>query len=307
MGGVGYLGRNVPDARVLVLAAARPAELGGNDAAMHALLRLEQETLLERLELNPLDRKAVSDLAAAVLDDLPPAPLVDWLAERSQGNPLFAIGLLQALLDEGGDLSAPTLRSLPEELAERVAGTTRGLDESELATLEALSTVGRRVAFRDLVAFTGLPIDRLPATLERLARSRLVVEVERGPDLSYEIAHPLIEEAIYERIGGARRRGLHRLVGRALLADGRLGEAAPHFVRSAEIGDRETIGVLRDAVRQAEGRGAYREALTILDALVELVPADDERWLDILNALSWRAEWSWITAPTPTRCSGSGQ
>jgi ATP/maltotriose-dependent transcriptional regulator MalT len=183
------------------------------------------------------------------------------------------------------------LRSMPEELAERVAGTLKGFDEAGLATLEALATVGRRVAFRDLVTVTGLPIDRLPATLEQLVHSRLVVEVERGRDLSYEIAHPLVEEAIYERIGKARRRGLHRLIGRALLTDGRLGEAAPHFTRSAEIGDQEAIGALRDAVRQAEGRGAYREALAVLDALVELVPAGDKRWLEVLNALSWKAEW----------------
>jgi DNA-binding CsgD family transcriptional regulator len=288
---LGYLARNIPDARVLVIAAARPAELSENESAMNVLLGLEQEALLERLELGALDREATSDLAAAVLDDLPPAALVDWLAERARGNPLFALGLLQALLDEGADLSAPALRSLPEELTERIAGTARNLDEPELATLEALATVGRRVAFRDLVTFTGLPIDRLPATLERLVRSRLVIEVERGSNLGYEIAHPLIADALYERIGGARRRGVHRLIGRALRAEGRLGEAAPHFARSAEVGDQEAIEALRDAVGQAESRGAYREALTILDALVDLVRADDERWLEILNALSWNAEW----------------
>jgi DNA-binding CsgD family transcriptional regulator/tetratricopeptide (TPR) repeat protein len=288
---LGYLARNIQHARVLVLIAARPAELSENETAMDVLLGLEQEALLERLELAALDREAVSDLARALLNDLPPAPLVDWLAERSRGNPLFALGLLQALLDEDADLSAPALRSLPEELAERVAATARGLDEPELATLEALAIVERRVAFRDLVSFTGLPIDRLPTTLERLVRSRLVVEIERGPELGYEIAHPLMAEAIYERIGGARRRGLHRLIGRALRAEDRFGEAAPHYARSAEVGDQEAIDALRDAVRQAEERGAYREALTILDALVELVPADDERWLDILTALSWNAEW----------------
>src|SRR4029453_2568244 len=85
--------------------------------------------------------------------------------------------------------------------------------------------------------------------------------------------------------------GLHRLIGRALLAAGRLGEAAPHFDRSAVVGDEEAIEVLRDAVRQAEGRGAYRAALKILAELVELIPSGDERWLDVLEALSWGADW----------------
>jgi DNA-binding CsgD family transcriptional regulator len=288
---LGYLVRNLSDARVLVLAAARPAELSENDAATDLVLGLEQEALLKRLEPRALDQGALSDLAEAVLNDLPPEALLDWLAERSRGNPLFALGLLQALMDEGSDPSAPQLRSLPEELAERVAARVRGLDEPELATLEALATAGRQVEFRDLVAFTGLPIDRLPATLERLVRSRLVSEEELGRELSYEVAHPLIEEAIYQRIGGARRRGLHRLIGRTLLAAGRLGEAAPHFARSAEVGDQQAIEALRNAVRQAEQRGAYPEALTILDALVGLIPPGDERWLDVLDALSWGADW----------------
>ena len=74
-------------------------------------------------------------------------------------------------------------------------------------------------------------------------------------------------------------------------AAGRLGEAAPHFARSAEVGDTEAIEALSDGVRDAEERGAYRESLTILGALVELIPTGDERWLDVLYALAWRAEW----------------
>ena len=55
-------------------------------------------------------------------------------------------------------------------------------------------------------------------------------------------------EAIYQGISAGRRRRLHREVGRRLLAAGRLGEAAPHFVAAADPGDDEAVGVLRDAV-----------------------------------------------------------
>jgi DNA-binding CsgD family transcriptional regulator len=84
---------------------------------------------------------------------------------------------------------------------------------------------------------------------------------------------------------------MHRRIGRVLLASGRLAEAAPHFAQSAAIGDDEAIGALRDAMEQAESREAYREALTILGVLVELIPAGDQRWLDVLRVLSSRAEW----------------
>ena len=288
---LGYLASTIGAARVLVLAAARPAELAENPAALQMSLQLEQDGALRRLELPPLDPMALTELAGAALNDLPSSALVEWLTERSRGNALFALGLLQALLDEGADLSAPALRRFPEALAERVAVRVRNLDEAATATLETLATIGRRVDLRDFVGLSGLPADRLALILERLVRSRLVSEQERGHELTYEVAHPLIQEAIYERIGAARRRGLHRVIGRTLLAADRLGEAAAHFACSAEVGDDEAIAALRDAVRQAEDRGAYREALTILDALVDLVPAGDERWLGVLEALHWQAEW----------------
>ena len=226
-----------------------------------------------------------------VLEEVPPRPLVDWLADRSRGNPLFALGLLQALIDEGADLSAPVLHAIPEALAERVGQMMRGLDEPELAALEALAIAQGHMEPHDLVALTGLPIKRLAVCLGELLRLRMVAEGQRGRELTYEIAHPLIQHSIYERIGVARRRGMHRRIGRVLLESGRLGEAAPHFAESAAIGDEEAIGALRDAMRQAESREAYREALTILGVLVELIPADDQRWLDVLRALSRRAEW----------------
>jgi len=286
-----YLAHNLQERRLLVVAAARPAELAKNETGTEVLLGLEQEGALQRRHLRPLDGEALADLAKAVLEEVPPKPLLDWLADRSRGNALFALGLLQALIDEGADLSAPVLHSIPEELAERVGQRMRGLDERELAALEALAIAEGRVELHDLVALTGLPIARLAVGLEELVRLRMVAEGKRGREVTYEIAHPLIQQSIYERIGLARRQGMHRRIGRVLLASGRLAEAAPHFAQSAAIGDDEAIGALRDAMQQAESREAYREALTILGVLVELIPAGDQRWLDVLRVLSSRAEW----------------
>src|SRR5207237_7090907 len=42
---------------------------------------------------------------------------------------------------------------------------------------------------------------------------------------------------------------------------------------------------------QAEWRAAFQEALTILAALVELLPAGDPRWAEVVEALSWDAQW----------------
>jgi DNA-binding CsgD family transcriptional regulator len=286
-----YLGHNLVGAPVLVLMAARPAELGEHPVAAKLLFNLEQEDLLVRLEVRPLDAGAVSELAAAVLGEAPPEALVGWLGERTCGNPLFTLGLLRALQDEGADLGAPRLRRIPEGLAERVAERLKDLEAATRSTLEVLAVVGRRVEVGDLVALAGQPLDHLAPILDRLVRLRLVADEERGAELTYEIAHPLIQEAVYQGVGTASRRALHRLVARSLLGEGRLGEAAAHFAHSAEAGDPEAVAALIGALRQAEERGTYREALTILGSIVDILAPGDERWREVADAIAWQAEW----------------
>src|SRR5207245_11125056 len=94
-----YLARTLQGSRVLLLLTARPAELASNSVAQETVLSLEQDGLLERIVLQPLDRDQVKQLANAILDrPVAPASLVDWLFERSLGNPLFAIGFLRSLV-----------------------------------------------------------------------------------------------------------------------------------------------------------------------------------------------------------------
>ncbi len=286
-----YLAHDLQGATILVIVAARPAELATQSLAQGVSQGLEQEGLLERMSVRELQDGELTELARAMLDRRPPAPLVTWLAARSRGNPLFALGLLQALTEEGADLAAPRLEQIPEALAERINQRVAGLPGNARATLDLLVVVGRPVAMPELVELSDLSLDSLGDALDILARSRWITERERGPELAFEITHPLVQQTIYEGIGAARRRGLHRLIAGALLAAGRLGEAAPHSARSADIGDDQAVTVLRDAMQQAEDREAWREALTILGALVEVLPPGDPRWIDVIGAMSWQAEW----------------
>jgi DNA-binding CsgD family transcriptional regulator len=288
-----YLARNLLGIPILVVLAARSGELFEQPPAAEVVRSLEQDGQLRRLVVHPVGRSALAELSQAVLQVPPPETLVEWLTERSRGNPLFALGLLQALIDEGGDLAAPHLSRLPEALSDRVAGRLERLRDTDLATIEALAVVARPVDLAELGRLCGQPPDQLPGIVHRLINGGLVQADQRGIQVSYELAHPLLQEVVYRRIGPPRQRILHRLVARSLLAAGRLGEAAPHFARSAEVGDSEAIDALRDALRQTEERRAPLEGLAILTTLVELLPLDDERWLQIIDTISSRADW-WI-------------
>jgi len=286
-----YFARHLDDARLLVVATTRPAELSTHDIAAQVLFELEQDELLSRVDVGPLGRAGLAELAEAVIGHPPPGPLVDWIDERSQGNPLFAIGLLRALIEEQGDLAQPHLHRLPEGLTERVTSELRRFEEPEREILELLAVVGRPVSFGDVAALSGSELDDVGPILSDLTNSGIVIEEERGTELSYEVHHPLVRDVIYQATGGARRRVLHRRAARSLQQGGHLPEAALHFARSAERGDSEAVEVLLDAMRQAERREAYREALELQAELVELLPADDARWLEVLDAMYERAEW----------------
>jgi class 3 adenylate cyclase/DNA-binding CsgD family transcriptional regulator/tetratricopeptide (TPR) repeat protein len=287
-----YLTRNLADRRILIVLAARPVELAESRIGSDVLLALEQEGVLRRMTIEPLGRGDITHLAEAVVDPGKVGPpLVDWLMERSQGSPLFAIGLLRALLDEGGDPANPQLQALPEDLAERVSTRLESLGAQERATLELVAVLGYRVELSDLENISDRDLDSLGESLRELVRLRLVHEEEHGREVLYEIVHPFFQEAIYAQIGAARRRALHRHAARSLVQSGRLGAAAQHFVRSSAQGDPEAVDALRGALRQAEALEHHRESIGLLSALLEMLPAGDRRWLDVFDALDWQSEW----------------
>jgi hypothetical protein len=231
------------------------------------------------------------ELARAEAGHDVPGVLVDWLMDRSRGVPLFALGLLRALLEEDADLCRPALRVLPEDLSQRILARLARLEPGDRSTLESIAVLGYRVRVSDLVTLTGTAEAELAGALDRLVRARLLTPDEHGWDLRFEVTHPLVQEAIYQGIGAASRRSLHRRIARMLVAGGELGMAAPHFVRSADPGDSEAIDVLCRSLHQAERLEHHREALSLLEALLQLLPEGDARWLAVLDQMPVQPEW----------------
>ncbi|HEX2179189.1 MAG TPA: AAA family ATPase, partial [Actinomycetota bacterium] len=183
-----YLARSLPRSRLLVIAAGRPAELAESRIGLEVMLSLEHEGLLTRIDLKALSELELSRLAEMVLGEYPSQPLMAWLAERSQGIPLFALTLLQALVEEEVDPSQPRLQALPGHLVDRIVGRLRGLTSEGQQMLELLAVVGRRIDLMELIPVTGEPLERLAPVLDGLVQSRLVREEHRGGRITYEIA-----------------------------------------------------------------------------------------------------------------------
>ncbi len=293
-----YLGRRLSGAPVGVIATARPEGLQRHAITGEVLIGLDEDGLQHRLALEPLRRADVTRLAHDVMRGEPGRgsafvlePLVSWLMANSSGHPLYVIGLLRAFLEQGGDPAAPRLERVPENLQERINLEVQSLATKPRKVLEALAVVEQRIDVADLTAITGLEMDALGQALETLTRCRLVQEHTEGQALACELTHPVVSDAVYQQIGATRRRALHRTVARTLLRTGRLGSAAGHYARAAEPGNDEAVDALCEAMAQAEARGLYKEALAVLSALLEVLPAEDPRWLRALHAMTWQSEW----------------
>ena len=285
-----YLAHSATDARMLVLATARSGELRAQRALTEMLGGLEQDGALSQLHLHPLDRNGVAELARIMLArSETPTPLVDWLARRSQGNPLFAIGLLRALLEQRADLNAPDLRRLPEDLRERVLSRVDGLEPPVRALLEGLAVVGGPASLSMVGRLAAEP-GEAAEHLAYLTAMGLVGEVERGPELIYELTHPLVQEAIYDGMGGARRRAMHRAVARTLTATGSPIMAALHYARAAGPGDEEALVAVLVAAEAADRQESYPEARSLLRAGADLMPDWDPRLYRTLDRLAWLAQ-----------------
>lgn len=287
------LARDYPGSRVFVLATARPAELAGNRPALEVLHALEQDARVRRITLAPFSRRDIRELTADILgQDRVPATLVDWLAGRAQGNPRFAVGLLEAVLESDADFQAPALGRVPERLARWIRTELVQFDSPALAVLELLAVACDALDPDDLARITRAPIENVAVTLEQLTRAGVVVEQQREGSLGYAFAHVLTREVVYADIGAARRRVLHRRVAAALLASGQTEAAASHYIRAAQAGDGEAIVALIELTRRARQRGLGRLTWLTVSTLQDLLPAGDERWREVFDALlQRRATW----------------
>lgn len=249
--------RNDPDLRSWDL---------GESARRHYRHRF-QEVQLEPLDANEGARLALSAAGAELADEL-----VEQLAARTGGNPLFLEEAARDAVERGDGAFVPTV--LEEALQARLARLPA--DVREVASFAAV--VGR--SFGAPLLERLVPSERLRPALSELQRLDLIVEERRRPTREYRFRHGLLQEAAYASLLQERRKEVHRLVGVALeeLGGDELSEAygllAHHFAAADE--PERAARYLLDAGNVAsslfadeEAVGHYRKALGFLDRLGE--------------------------------------
>ena len=222
-----FLSRKLTGMRLYIVAAYRPADLM---LAAHPFIALKQEmkrhNVCAEMPVGLLTRADIENYLRLELASSPlPEGFVDFVQQRTEGNPLFMTELVRHLRERSSLGALDSLKGdLPESVRSTIQRRIGHLNQEEMALLAAASIQGQEFdsrivadALRDDAAAVE---DRLHRLDHVHAFVRLLHE-KQLPDqslsLTYAFAHALYREAIDEVLAVSRRAALSRASADALL------------------------------------------------------------------------------------------
>ena len=231
------------------------------------------------LALNRLDQRDRTALVTQVAGNkLLPNEVIDQIADRTDGVPLFVEELTKSVLESGV----------------RTVGIPTTLHDSLMARLDRLSSVrrvaqigaaiGREFPYTLLRTVSNISEDELRAALGRLVGSELVFQRGAPPDAVYTFKHALVQDATHSSLLRSARQQLHTQIADALIAQSpELIDSQPELLAQhyAEAGLTEkSVEFWGKAGHRSAARSALAEAAAQfqkgLDQLA-LLPTTPER------------------------------
>jgi len=165
------------------------------------------------LALNRLDRHGCTALIDQIAGSTSlPDGVIDQIADRTDGVPLFIEELTKSVLESGIPL----------------VGIPTTLHDSLMARLDRLASVrlvaqigaaiGRQFPYGLLRAVSRIPEDELRPALDRLVASELVFRRGAPPEAIYTFKHALVQDAAHGSLLRSIRQQLHAQIAKALEA-----------------------------------------------------------------------------------------
>lgn len=203
-----------------------------------------------------------------------PTDMIDRVADRTDGVPLFVEELARVLV-EGGNWAAGAVPATLQDLL--LARLDRMASDRDVVQLAA--AIGRTFAFPMLRAAAGLEEHVLRAELDKLVAAGVLFP-KGTPPTAYTFKHALIQDAAYQSLVKRRRQQVHLRIAEATertfpdLTDTEPEVLAHHYT---EAGSTElAIDYWGRAGTRAREHSAYAEAIRHFSRGLELVAAAPE-------------------------------
>jgi len=291
--------RRPETARLLVIGTYRPAEASVERHPVHAMRdELRRHGQSRELSLGSLSRSAVGEYVAVRFTPRPEAAaslsqLATEVHNRTEGSPLFMVGVLDELVAKGvlarveGGWSvreAASIRGLgiSRDLQQAIERLVERLQPAAARLLEIASIAGAEFSVAAVAAGAGISIDEADTACNEITRRHQLLcagGTEEWPDGTiasrFGFVHALYREALHERLSAGRRVELHRRIGERLeqgyrdRADEIAAQLAMHFERGRAAP--RAILYLQKAGETAVRRSASHEAAAHFGRALELL------------------------------------
>jgi predicted ATPase/DNA-binding winged helix-turn-helix (wHTH) protein len=290
-----WLARRQEPARLLVLGTYRPADVKLHGHPLQAVVQdLKLHRRSEELALTLLTEASVEEyLGARFPGTTLPDGLVRLLHQRTEGNPLFMVNVVdaweaQGWLEEVEGESRLRMgleelaQEVPEGLQQMLAQQLERLSVEEQRVLEAAGVAGAEFSAAAVAAGLGLDVVEAETRCEGLARRQQwlrSIGSDEWPDGTvagrYAFIHALYHHVVYQQLAAARRVHLHRRLGEykeaayGTRASEIAAELAVHFEHGRDYP--RAVQYLQRAAQTAGQRHAHREAIESLRRGLELL------------------------------------
>jgi class 3 adenylate cyclase/tetratricopeptide (TPR) repeat protein len=266
-----HLVKHLPGHRVLLVLTARPGY-----AAPWLPAPLAETVTLEGLGAADVAGMARTLLAVEGVS----APLFTFLADRSEGNPLYVEEILRQLQETDGltveDGQARLSRAdvtVPATIHDIIAARVDRLSDALKQTLQGAAVIGRRFGVSLVSRVLKLAREDVTAHLNELHGLDFVFPSASTPEPMYSFKHALTQDVVYGGVLERRRRAYHTEAGLGLeelfssALDDVVELVAYHF-RRGQVWDKASTYLRRAAVK-AQARSAHREAQAALEDALE--------------------------------------
>jgi class 3 adenylate cyclase/tetratricopeptide (TPR) repeat protein len=238
---------------------------------------------IRELELRALSPRQTAQMVASLLGDTePPAELVDFVFDRTEGNPFFIEEIINSLVETGTLVHGDEVWEVSGSLKDSDLPTSvRGVIASRIDRLQAdrrrvlreASVVGRQFLY-EVIKRVATVTATLDPSLADLEHADLIRE-RYDPDLEYFFKHALTQDVAYEGLLKKERIDLHARTAAAIEEqfEGRLGEVtetlAYHYTQAGLVD--KAVHYLRAAGTKAMDRYALIEAQAHFEKAYELL------------------------------------
>jgi len=225
------------------------------------------------LRLNRLSRRQSQQLTTGVIAEAALSDdVVERIASRSDGVPLFVEELAKSVIEAGSVDSQDIPETLQDSLMARL---DRLGDAREVAQLSA--ALGRGFPYELLGAVAPMREVELREGLGRLVETELLYQRGLPPKATYTFRHALVQDTAYQSLLESQRQELHGRIADALEKHfpervAREPEVAAHHCEEAGR-TAEAIGYYQRAGERAVQRSAHAEAIAHLRRAIELLHA----------------------------------